>query len=233
MLTAFTGHGTLLNSKALQLVAIDESIQNPDGGVFVRDERGRLNGRLEEYAQYLANHRLALKTDPAEVVRIYRQFATEASRVGYHEHAAARRFAASRRGLQAPCRGQHSDSHESVPVSDARGRGGNDGQPPAAAAAAVTARRCARHEMDSRRHADRAVRFHARALHGRAKRQRPAQSPAEPHRRVRRLGVWIRRSPGGSCVRRCRDRGVRGRRRKRRAPRSVARKNGRASSTAT
>ena len=82
MLTAFTGHGTLLNSKALQLVAIDESIQNPDGGVFVRDERGRLNGRLEEYAQYLANHRLALKTDPAEVVRIYRQFATEAAAWG-------------------------------------------------------------------------------------------------------------------------------------------------------
>lgn len=82
MLTAFTGHGTLLNSKALELVAIDESIRNPDGGVFVRDERGRLNGRLEEYAQYLANHRLALKTDPAEVVRIYRQFASEASAWG-------------------------------------------------------------------------------------------------------------------------------------------------------
>ena len=82
MLTAFTGHGTVLNSKALQLVAIDESIRNPDGGVFVRDERGRLNGRLEEYAQYLANHRLALKTDPAEIVRIYRQFATEASAWG-------------------------------------------------------------------------------------------------------------------------------------------------------
>jgi len=82
MLTAFTGHGTLVNSKALELVAIDESIQNPDGGVFLRDERGRLNGRLEEYAQYLANRRLALKTDPAEVVRIYRQFASEASAWG-------------------------------------------------------------------------------------------------------------------------------------------------------
>jgi predicted amidohydrolase YtcJ len=81
-LTAFTGHGALLNSKALELVAIDESIKDPEGGVFVRDERGRLNGRLEEYAQYLANQRLALKTDPAEVVRIYRQFASEASSWG-------------------------------------------------------------------------------------------------------------------------------------------------------
>ena len=81
-LTAFTGHGALLNSKALELVAIDESIKNPDGGVFVRDARGRLNGRLEEYAQYLANRRLALETDPAEVARIYRRFASEASAWG-------------------------------------------------------------------------------------------------------------------------------------------------------
>ena len=81
-LTAFTGHGSLLNSKALELVGIHESIKDPDGGVFVRDERGRLNGRLEEYAQYLATRRLALKTDGAEVVRIYRQFATEASAWG-------------------------------------------------------------------------------------------------------------------------------------------------------
>lgn len=82
MLTAFTGHGTLLNSKALQLVGIDESIKDPDGGLFLRDERGRLTGRMEEYGQYLANHRLALKTDPAEVVRLYRQFASEASAWG-------------------------------------------------------------------------------------------------------------------------------------------------------
>ena len=81
-LTSFTGHGTLLNSRALALVAIEESAGNPDGGVFVRDERGRLNGRLEEYAQYLANRRLALKTDAGEVVRIYRRFAAEASAWG-------------------------------------------------------------------------------------------------------------------------------------------------------
>jgi len=81
-LTAFTGHGALLNSKALALVAIDEAIKNPDGGVFVRDERGSLNGRLEEYAQYLANQRLALKAGAAEVVRRYREFATEASAWG-------------------------------------------------------------------------------------------------------------------------------------------------------
>jgi predicted amidohydrolase YtcJ len=82
MLTAFTGHGALVNSKALQLVGIDESIKDPDGGVFLRDERGRLNGRMEEYAQSIANRRLALATEPAEIVRIYRQFAAEASAWG-------------------------------------------------------------------------------------------------------------------------------------------------------
>ena len=77
-LTAFTGHGALLNSKALQLVAIDESIKNPDGGVFGRDERGRLNGRLEEYAQSIAGRRAAIKTDAKEILRIYRAFAAQA-----------------------------------------------------------------------------------------------------------------------------------------------------------
>jgi len=82
MLTAFTGHGTLVNSKVLQLIGIDESIKDPEGGAFLRDERGRLNGRMEEYAQSIANQRLALKTDAAEIVRIYRRFASEASAWG-------------------------------------------------------------------------------------------------------------------------------------------------------
>ncbi len=77
-LTAFTGHGALLNSKALERVGIDESIKDPDGGVFGRDGEARLNGRLEEYAQSIADQRLALETDASEVVRIYRDFAAGA-----------------------------------------------------------------------------------------------------------------------------------------------------------
>ncbi len=81
-LAAITGHGLLLNSKALKLIAIDDAIKDPDGGVFGRDERGRLNGRLEEYAKAIADQRLALLVDPAEVVRTYRAFAAAAAAWG-------------------------------------------------------------------------------------------------------------------------------------------------------
>jgi predicted amidohydrolase YtcJ len=81
-LAAFTGHGALLNSRALQLVGIEESIADPEGGVYGRDERGRLNGRLEEYAKSIADQRIALKTEASEVARTYRAFAAEASAWG-------------------------------------------------------------------------------------------------------------------------------------------------------
>jgi predicted amidohydrolase YtcJ len=81
-LTAFTGHGALLNSAALALVEFDDTIRDPDGGRILRDDRGRLNGRLEEYGLALAQRRLGMKTDPAEAVRIYRQYAAEARALG-------------------------------------------------------------------------------------------------------------------------------------------------------
>lgn len=81
-LTAFTGHGLLINSRALALIETDEKLTEVEGGVVGRDEHGRLNGRFEEYAEYLLNRRLALKTDAAEATRIYRQFAADARAFG-------------------------------------------------------------------------------------------------------------------------------------------------------
>ena len=81
-LAAFTGHGTLLNSKALAFVGIDEQAPKTEGGEFGRDDRGRLNGRLDEYAESFARRQRAIKTDAAEVARIYRQYASEARAFG-------------------------------------------------------------------------------------------------------------------------------------------------------
>lgn len=81
-LTAFTGHGALLNSAALALIDYDDTIRDPEGGRILRDDRGRVNGRLEEYGLALAQRRLGMTTDPAEVVRIYRQYAAEARAFG-------------------------------------------------------------------------------------------------------------------------------------------------------
>ena len=81
-LTSFTGHGALLNSQALSMLSIGDPPPAVEGGVFGRDARGRINGRLEEYAQSYANLRLAQLTDPAEVVRLYRQYAVDARTFG-------------------------------------------------------------------------------------------------------------------------------------------------------
>ncbi len=81
-LSAFTGHGALLNSAALMLVDYQETIGDPEGGRIGRDEQGRLNGRLEEYGIALAQRRLGMQTDPSEAVRIYRQYAADARALG-------------------------------------------------------------------------------------------------------------------------------------------------------
>ena len=81
-LTGFTGHGVLLNSAALALVDLRDEVRDPDGGQFGRDERGRLNGRLEEYAGELAERRLAIKAGPVAAAARYRAFAAEAVTYG-------------------------------------------------------------------------------------------------------------------------------------------------------
>ena len=75
LLTSFTGHGAILNSAALALVELNGKPPAIEGGVFD-------DGRLEEYAQYWANRRLAQITDPAEATRLYRQYAGDARTFG-------------------------------------------------------------------------------------------------------------------------------------------------------
>jgi predicted amidohydrolase YtcJ len=78
----FTGHGTLLNSRALALVGIDEGVADPEGGRYGRDAQGRLDGRVEEYANYFVDRALALKTDRADAIAAVRRFAAEAQQFG-------------------------------------------------------------------------------------------------------------------------------------------------------
>ena len=81
-LRAFTGHGTIMNSAALALVQFDESMGDPEGGRLQRDASGRLNGRVEEYADELVVRRLRAKVPAAERPQAYRQFSLEAARLG-------------------------------------------------------------------------------------------------------------------------------------------------------
>ena len=81
-LSSFTGHGTLVNSKALEWIGVTEAVNDPEGGHYGRDPQGRLDGRLEEYADYMSGRALSAKTEPADIVSSYRRFATEAAGFG-------------------------------------------------------------------------------------------------------------------------------------------------------
>jgi len=45
-------HRAYVNSKALEIAGIDDSVENPEGGVFVRDSNGKLTGQMEEMPAY-------------------------------------------------------------------------------------------------------------------------------------------------------------------------------------
>jgi predicted amidohydrolase YtcJ len=81
-LSAFTGHGALLNSQALALIKFDDNTSGVEGGVIERDSAGHLDGRLEEYAIAYANQRVAGLAGHDEAVRRYRQYAAEARSFG-------------------------------------------------------------------------------------------------------------------------------------------------------
>ena len=81
-LQAYTGHGGIFNSRALADAGIDESIGDPEGGRFVRDASGKLNGRIEENALILAGRRRAATLDQTARAESYRRFAVEALQFG-------------------------------------------------------------------------------------------------------------------------------------------------------
>ncbi len=81
-LSMWTGHGEVLNSAAFTMIGLDDAVQDPRGGRYGRDAAGRLDGRLEEYAGYIAGRRLAERTPLDVAVRRYRAFANEAVRNG-------------------------------------------------------------------------------------------------------------------------------------------------------
>ena len=81
-LSMWTGHGDVLNSAALALIGLDDTVQDPRGGHYGRDAENRLTGRLEEYAGYISGRRLAERTPQHVAVRRYRAFADKAVRYG-------------------------------------------------------------------------------------------------------------------------------------------------------
>ncbi len=75
------GHCLSVNSKALELLAIDETTPIPDGGAADRDEHGRLTGVFRDTAMQLVQSRLPRPTQ-TDLVRMIRQACRALNRVG-------------------------------------------------------------------------------------------------------------------------------------------------------
>ena len=71
ILEAWWGHGVILNTQGLARLGIDDSVQDPPGGHYDRDESGHLSGRLEEYASNAVKQRLGSQPGvPASVTEL-------------------------------------------------------------------------------------------------------------------------------------------------------------------
>ena len=75
-----SGHFVVANTLALQISNIDDNTPNIDGGIYVKDDNGRLTGLLEETAR-LKTLELAFDLSPLEFLRMCQQ--------GVKEYAAA------------------------------------------------------------------------------------------------------------------------------------------------
>lgn len=81
-LQVWTGHGEILNSAALALIGVDDAVRDPVGGRYGRAPDGRLDGRLIEYAGFMAGRRLAERMPPEIAAERHRAFADDAVRYG-------------------------------------------------------------------------------------------------------------------------------------------------------
>jgi predicted amidohydrolase YtcJ len=81
LIRRFCGHIAVVNSAALRALEIDESISDPEGGVFGRDAAGRLDGSATESAAELVFRRVP-RTDRGVMVRALRQTIGDCMKMG-------------------------------------------------------------------------------------------------------------------------------------------------------
>ncbi|MGI8559781.1 MAG: amidohydrolase [Solirubrobacteraceae bacterium] len=82
ILSAWWGHGALLNTAALRELGIPDSAADPLGGWYERDVRGRLTGRLDEYAAWGVERRIYSAIPEQRLVAALSAFADSSLRVG-------------------------------------------------------------------------------------------------------------------------------------------------------
>jgi predicted amidohydrolase YtcJ len=83
MLRAWTGHGTLLNTRAMRHLGISESAPDPAGGFYSRVPGGRtLSGWAHEYAEYVLWQQVTREPPEDAQIAAFKRFADEAASLG-------------------------------------------------------------------------------------------------------------------------------------------------------
>lgn len=84
LLAAWYGHGTFINSKAMETVGIGAEEPDPFGGFYERLPNSRvITGVLHEYAEHRLRRYFASQMTDQEFKTLYERFAAGAARMGY------------------------------------------------------------------------------------------------------------------------------------------------------
>src|SRR5699024_9978207 len=82
-----SGHMGVINHKAMQLLKIDDSIKDPIGGKYGRDENNQLNGYLEEQAFITTSSKINISVDLKkqllDALNIYASYGITTLQEGY------------------------------------------------------------------------------------------------------------------------------------------------------
>ena len=81
MLRGWTGHGAILNTRALQMTGLDTA-SDPLGGWLERDKNGRPTGRVDEYALYSIERTLSTARGRKPALDTFRKYDAIATSLG-------------------------------------------------------------------------------------------------------------------------------------------------------
>jgi predicted amidohydrolase YtcJ len=83
LLSTWFGHGTFINTRAMQTLGFSATEPDPPGGFFGRFANGELNGEVREYAEHRIRRFFSEQMTDEQLVAAYEQFTRLAAQAGY------------------------------------------------------------------------------------------------------------------------------------------------------
>lgn len=83
LLSAWFGHGTFINTRAIQTLGLSLTAPDPPGGFFERSPAGELDGEVREYAEHHIRRFFSEQMTDAQLVNAYEHYTRQAAQAGY------------------------------------------------------------------------------------------------------------------------------------------------------